>query len=123
MIRQGAPASIATLAVKIQTGALDPVDLATETFAKIRACGDQSVFVSLLESRALKLAEAARLRHRQGRSLGLLDGIPIAWKDLFDIGGLATTAGSKILAAAVPAQADAAVVQALEAAGMISVGQ
>lgn len=62
-----------------------------------------------------------RLKH--GRSLGLLDGIPVAWKDLFDIGGLPTTAGSKVLADASPAGADAAVVDRLRCAGMVTIGR
>ncbi len=51
------------------------------------------------------------------------DGIPIAWKDLFDIEGLATTAGSKVLASTAPAASDAATVMALKRAGMIAVGR
>jgi aspartyl-tRNA(Asn)/glutamyl-tRNA(Gln) amidotransferase subunit A len=52
-----------------------------------------------------------------------LDGIPVAWKDLFAIAGLPTTAGSIVLANAAAAQEDADVVKALKAAGMIAVGR
>jgi aspartyl-tRNA(Asn)/glutamyl-tRNA(Gln) amidotransferase subunit A len=115
--------SIAQLSVLIQSGTLDPVELAEETLAAIRDYPDQSVFVSLTPERALAEARASRQRLRDGRSLGLLDGIPIAWKDLFDIEGLATTAGSVVLADDAPAREDAAVVQALAGAGMVSVGR
>lgn len=115
--------TIAQLSVLIQSGSLDPVALAEETFAAIRANEDQSIFVSLLEERALQEASASSKRIREGRSLGLLDGIPVAWKDLFDIEGIATTAGSAILKTAEPATRDADVVKALTGAGMVSIGR
>lgn len=115
--------TVAQLSVLIQNGALDPVGLAEETLAAIRGYTDQSIFVTLLETRALEEAHAASGRIRNGRSLGLLDGIPVAWKDLFDIDGLATTAGSTILKDAAPATRDADVVAALASAGMVSIGR
>ena len=115
--------SIAQLSVLIQAGALDPVALAEETLAGIRGYRDQSVFVSLTAERAMAEARASSERIRSGRSLGVLDGIPVAWKDLFDIEGMATTAGSVILADAPVADRDAAVVAALKAAGMVAVGR
>ena len=53
----------------------------------------------------------------------MLDGIPIAWKDLFDIEGMATTAGSVVLADAAEGRQDAAVVTALKSAGMVAIGR
>lgn len=115
--------SIASLAVALQSGALDPVALAEETFAAIRAHDDPAVFIALTEERAMGEAKAAAARLKAGRALGMLDGIPIAWKDLFDLEGTVTTAGSVVLADAPPAEADATVVAALKAAGMVSVGR
>ncbi|MDQ0458021.1 amidase [Rhizobium paknamense] len=115
--------SIAELSLLLHGGALDPAQLAEEVLAAIKAYPDQTIFTVLLEERALKEADAARQRLRQGRSLGLLDGIPIAWKDLFDIEGLPTTAGSKVLRDGPLAAEDADVVKALAAAGMVSVGR
>ncbi|MBA1349895.1 amidase [Rhizobium sp. WYCCWR 11146] len=115
--------TVAQLSVLIQNGALDPVALAEETFVAINSCKDQSIFVNLLEQRARAEAAASSKRIRDGRSLGLLDGIPVAWKDLFDIEGLATTAGSTVLKTSVPATRDADVVAALAGAGMVSIGR
>ncbi|MHB0952035.1 MAG: amidase [Allorhizobium sp.] len=115
--------SIAQLSVLIQNGNLDPLALAEETLDAIRGYWDQSVFISLTRERALAEAGAASARIRDGRSLGILDGIPIAWKDLFDLEGLTTTAGSKLLKREAPAQADGVVVARLAGAGMISVGR
>lgn len=119
----GQPRSIAQLSVLLQSGALDPVELAQQTLRAIRNFPDRAIFIQLLGERALSEAEAARRRIREGRSLGLLDGVPVAWKDLFDVNGLPTTAGSRVLATAEPARADAVVVQALAGAGMVSVGR
>ena len=65
-------------------------------------------------------------RHRRGRargaSLGPLAGAPFAVKNLFDIEGLPTRAGSKINRDRAPAMADATLVARLEAAGALLVG-
>lgn len=115
--------SIAQLSVLIQSGSLDPVALVEETLDAVRAHKDQAIFTRLLETRAKKEAAASSRRLREGRSRGLLDGIPVAWKDLFAVAGLPTTAGSIVLANAEPAQDDADVVKALKAAGMVAVGR
>ncbi|MBB4062901.1 amidase [Gellertiella hungarica] len=117
------PRSIAQLSVLIQSGALDPRDLARETIAAIRAHPDGAIFLKVTEERALGEAERSQARLREGRSLGPLDGIPLAWKDLFAMEGLANPAGSRILADAAPEARDAAVVERLQRAGMVSVGR
>ncbi len=117
------PRSIAQLSVLLQSGALDPRDLAAETFEAIRAYRDQSIFIRLTEDRAKREAEASHRRIREGRSLGALDGIPIGWKDLFDMEGMPTPAGSVVLADAEPAEKDADVVAHLARAGMVSIGR
>ena len=53
----------------------------------------------------------------------LLAGIPVSVKDLFDVAGQVTTAGSRVLANAVPARADAVAVARLCAAGAVLVGR
>ncbi|MCX8998411.1 amidase [Rhizobiaceae bacterium BDR2-2] len=115
--------SVAQLSVLLQAGALDPRELAEETLAAIAAHPDRAIFTLLTPERARREAEASARRIAEGRSLGVLDGVPVAWKDLFDLEGVVTTAGSKVLARNAPAEADAAVVQALEAAGMVAVGR
>lgn len=115
--------SIAQLSSLIQCGSVDPVDVTEAIFEGIEAHPDKAVFTVLTKDRALAEAKQSASRLRQGRSLGLLDGIPIAWKDLFDMKGLATTAGSKVLASAEPADADAAIVATLAQAGMIAIGR
>jgi len=68
-------------------------------------------------------ADAADARFRAGIPLGLLDGTIVSIKDLFDVAGEPTRAGSKILADAPPAAADAPAVHRLRAAGCVIVAK
>ena len=60
---------------------------------------------------------------KAGISLGAIDGAIVTIKDLFDVAGEPTRAGSKILADAPPAKADAPVVRRLRAAGAVIVAK
>jgi aspartyl-tRNA(Asn)/glutamyl-tRNA(Gln) amidotransferase subunit A len=111
------------LAALIANGAIDPEALAERTLAAIEACDDQAIFITVTPDRARAEARAAAVRAREGRSRGPLDGVPVAWKDLFDVAGLPTTAGSRVLAGAPPAREDAPVVARLRDAGMVCVGR
>lgn len=115
--------NIVQLSVLIQSGHLDPRALAEETLDAIGKDDDQAIFVGLTAARAMAEAESASKRIREGRSFGVLDGIPVAWKDLFDLEGMATTAGSTVLSNDAPASRDADVVTALKEAGMICIGR
>ena len=69
-------------------------------------------------------ADAADARARTGISLGPLDGAIVTIKDLFDVAGEVTRAGSKVLAQeGKPAEADAPVVRRLRAAGAVIVAK
>ena len=69
-------------------------------------------------------ADAADTRAAKDVSLGPLDGVIVSIKDLFDVAGEPTRAGSKILAEeAAPALADAEVVRRLRAAGAVIVAK
>src|SRR5215216_1976143 len=88
-----------------------------------RARATTAVFTSLTEERALREARASAARLREGAPLGPLDGVPVAWKDLIDVAGAVTTAGSALRRGAAPATADAPIVARLAAAGMVCVGK
>jgi aspartyl-tRNA(Asn)/glutamyl-tRNA(Gln) amidotransferase subunit A len=69
-------------------------------------------------------ADASDARAACGRSLGSLDGVIVSIKDLFDVAGEPTRAGSKILAEeAAPAASDALIVQRLRQAGTVIVAK
>jgi len=114
--------SAAELARKLRKGQADAVAVAEEAFERIDAVGDPAIFTETTRKRAMAEARAARKRLAGGAPASLLDGVPIAWKDLFDIQGRVTTAGSVVLKSNPPAKKDAALVAAGKAAGLVSIG-
>jgi aspartyl-tRNA(Asn)/glutamyl-tRNA(Gln) amidotransferase subunit A len=72
---------------------------------------------------ARAMADAMDALRRAGRAPGRYAGIPVALKDLFDVVGQPTPAGSVVLAGAPPATAHAPVVQRMLAAGFVPVGR
>ncbi len=73
---------------------------------------------------ARKAADAADARKKSGTSLGPLDGAIVTVKDLFDIAGEVTRAGSKVLARRnKPAATDAVIVKKLREAGAVIVAK
>ncbi len=69
------------------------------------------------------MADAMDALRRAGRAPSRYAGIPVALKDLFDVVGQPTPAGSRVLAAAPSATAHAPVVQRMLAAGFVPVGR
>lgn len=110
------------MARQLREGRRDPVDLVEEVFDRIRAVGDPALFIRQTRPRAEAEARAARERLRAGNPASLLDGVPLAWKDLFDLKGTVTTAGSAVLRDAPAAVRDAALVHAGMRAGMVTIG-
>ena len=85
--------------------------------------GDERVFTKLYLEAARAAADAADARRKAGVTLGPLDGAIVSIKDLFDVTGEATTAGSLMLRTAAPAQRDAAIVRRLRQAGAVILGK
>lgn len=83
-----------------------------------RAC------LTVYRDQALAAAQAADARAKAGITLGPLDGAIVSIKDLFDVAGEVTRAGSKVLAdEGRPAERDAPIVQRLRAAGAVIVAK
>ena len=76
----------------------------------------------IISERALAKADALDAARAHGKILGPLAGVPFVAKNLFDIEGLPTRAGSRINRSNPPATSDAKLIQNLEAAGAILVG-
>lgn len=112
----------ATLARDLRDGRSDPCDLVDQVFARMDAVADPAIFTETLRPRAMAEARAARERLRSGNPASLLDGVPMAWKDLFDLKGRVTTAGSVVLKSDPPAAADAHLVNAAMRAGLVTIG-
>ena len=101
---------------------LRPSQVVERSLALARA-SEPGLFTCLLEERALAEARASDARWDAGRPLGPLDGVPVVWKDLFDVEGTPTTAGSETRRHAPVATEDAFAVQRLALRGCVSLGK
>ena len=110
------------MAADLKSGRTDPVELAEASFEKLTAHGDSAIFIEVMKDRAMAEAHASRLRWKAGIPASILDGVPTAWKDLFDLKGRVTTAGSIVLKSQPPAVADAPIVAQAARIGMTSLG-
>ena len=96
-----------------------------ECFEKIASAGDEGekTFLQVYQESARERADWIDQGRKSGLPLPPHAGIPIAIKDLFDIKGEVTRAGSKVLNDQPPALENAAIVDLLQAAGFIVVGK
>ena len=102
-----------TTARQVVTAALDRIG---------RLDGRVGAFTDVVAARALARADAQDAALSGGAKPGPLTGVPFAVKNLIDIAGLPTRAGSKINRERPPAERDGALLRRLEAAGAILVG-
>lgn len=114
-----------TLAERI--AALDKGDISAAAWLDevlARAAGPESRFVytQLFEHTAHAEAQAVDAKIQAGVPAGPLAGVPVAIKDLFDVTGQVTRAGSRLLAQKPPAVVDAEAVRRLRQAGAVAVG-
>lgn len=108
---------------KISAGELSPVDLVDSTIAQIeKVDGAIGAFSAPTFDSARQQAEQAAHDISQGKIRSPLHGVPIAVKALIDRAGVESTSSSRTRAGRIP-DVDAAVVQKLEAAGAILIGQ
>lgn len=107
----------------IEAGKIHPMEL-TEAFLDAIAAHEDGarIYTRTTPRRARSMAIAAADRARAGQRIGLLDGVPISWKDLFDASGAPCEAGSALLAGRVPAT-DAEVLRVATAQGLVCLGK
>ncbi len=115
--------SASELGRKIGRGEIDPLALTEGFLERIQnsPTGDR-IFSQTTADRALAEAHAAQKRAQTGDRHGLLDGVPLSWKDLFDSAGTETAAGSKLLEGRVPAH-DCALLRRATNSGLICLGK
>ncbi|MBO6720010.1 MAG: hypothetical protein JJ913_18825 [Rhizobiaceae bacterium] len=111
------------IALAYRTGEADPVAITEHFLERIAAAKSENIYIHPTPERARGEARAAMERLREGRPLSPLDGVPIAWKDLFDIAGAPTTAGSTLFRDSSAKTVDAPSVANAAAAGMVSLGK
>ena len=93
----------ADLGRAIDKGTINPVELCEAFLDKIANHPLASrIYARTTPARARGEAMGAASRAKTGQRKGLLDGVPISWKDLFDSAGVATEAGSALLRGRTP---------------------
>jgi len=116
--------TIGQLAADLAAGRITSRKLTEEAFARIEdAHGEgKRVFVKTWRAQALAAADACDALRKVAIVASPLAGIPVSIKNLCDVAGETTLAGSKALDETPPAKSDAPVVARLRAAGAVIVG-
>ncbi len=113
----------ADIARRVREGSLSALAVAEAHLAQIAARNPTlNAFTDVTRERALAKAKSIDARRAAGETLGVLAGVPFAVKNLFDVAGLPTRAGSKINRDRAPASADGALLARLEAADAVLLG-
>lgn len=115
--------SLEQISSKLKRGVIDPVELAEASIQQITQL-DLSLLAWVLVDKegALKAAKKAYRDIRDGKWLGPLHGIPVGVKDIFDVAGLPTAAGSSLRDGFV-AEKDSGLAKSLRNRGAIILGK
>lgn len=119
------PRSVASLRQALASGSVDAEALAERAHRAAVSLADNRVMNILVAddaARTRREAAESAARHKSGRPLGPLDGIPYLVKDELDVAGLPTRCGS-LCEPTSPRPADSTVVARLRAAGAVFVGK
>lgn len=119
------PSTVAGLAAALAAGRTSSRELVESALARIMDAQGEGAraFLKIYAETARAEADHADRLRRAGIVRSPVDGLPVSVKDLFDVGGDVTRAGSKLLADAPAAKADAPAVARLRAAGAVIVGR
>ena len=116
---------LSELASGLRSGQFTSRDLIEQCLERAQdSAGEGARTFTLLDaSGARREADRIDAARRAGQTVGPWAGIPVSVKDLFDVAGQVTTAGSAVLREAPPAGRDAEAVARLKAQGLIVVGR
>src|SRR5215813_5487287 len=115
--------SASDIAKSVSSGKLSALDATDDALMRItRHDGILNSFTDVTAERARAKARQVDAAIDAGRNVGPLAGVPFAVKNLFDVKGLSTRAGSKINRDLPTATRDATLIERMEAAGAILVG-
>jgi len=117
--------TVAGLSRELAEGRTSSRKLVEQALARIADPAGEGarVFLKVYAEQARADAEHSDRLRRQGVVRSGVEGLPVSLKDLYDVAGDVTRAGSKLLAGAPPAKQDAAAVARLRAAGAVFVGR
>ena len=110
------------LSADFAAGKVSSETLTRAYIARIKAEDTETRAVLAINPEALQAAKAADQRRAAGKTLGILDGMPVLLKDNIDVAGMPTTAGSLALKDNVPAK-DSPMVRRLVEAGAVILGK
>lgn len=111
------------IASAVAGGKMSALDATEAALARIKQHdGILNSFTDVTADRARAKARAIDAEIAAGKTVGPLAGVPFAVKNLFDVAGLPTRAGSKINRDLAPAKRDATLIERMEAAGAVLVG-
>jgi aspartyl-tRNA(Asn)/glutamyl-tRNA(Gln) amidotransferase subunit A len=115
--------SAAELGRAIEAGKINPVDL-TEAFldAIARHPETKRIYARTTADHARSTAVSAAGRQAAGTRIGPLDGVPLSWKDNFDVAGVECEAGSALLQGRMPKE-DAEVLHTATTQGLVCLGK
>lgn len=113
----------AGMALAFRSGEAGPVAVAEVLLDRIGKARGDNIFIAVTAERALEEARRSEARYRRGELASPLDGVPIGWKDLFDVAGTRTTAASKLFLDQPPKTQDHACVANASSAGMVCMGK
>lgn len=122
-VEQIADRTGAGIALAYRSGEAGPVEVVKCLLDRIEKRRADNIFITVTSERAMREAEAADRRYRAGAPLSALDGVPIGWKDLIDIAGAPTTAGSKILGDRAIRNRDSGFAANAAKVGMVTLGK
>jgi aspartyl-tRNA(Asn)/glutamyl-tRNA(Gln) amidotransferase subunit A len=114
--------SLIEVAGALRSGKLSSVMVTEAALARCTAAQARlNCFLRIDREGALRVAAAADAARASGAELGLLHGVPLAHKDMFNIAGRAISYGSRVRGEYVP-RSTATVIERLDAAGAINLG-
>ncbi|MCJ8006488.1 amidase [Lederbergia wuyishanensis] len=114
--------SIRSLIEGFRKKQLSPVEITRLYLDRIHHLQDLNAYITVTENVALQQAEIAEKKYLANEALGVLEGIPLSYKDNLDTKGIRTTSGSKIDENYIPNK-DAGVVYTLQREGAINLGK
>jgi len=115
--------SASEIAKSVSAGRMSALDVTEAALARIKQHdGVLNSFTAVTADRARAKAREVDAAIADGRKVGPLAGVPFAVKNLFDVKGISTLAGSKINRDLPPASRDATLIERLEGAGAVLVG-
>lgn len=122
-IQEIASRTAAGIALAYRSGEAGPVEVTECLLERIEKSSDTSIFITVTAERARAEARRSQARYKAGEPLSALDGVPIAWKDLIDIAGAPTTAGSDLFGGGPVKTQDLECAANAAASGMVCLGK